>query len=160
MTITIKNRLIPLNFGLNELMILLESVDKDVGAIQALYVIVSKYIDIQYEEVQEYLQANPHVCSYINNLNLPTPEQIDELYKQAVGEIGVSPSDFWSMSEREIDLAYEGYMRRQELSANLTLLALHKAQNKSWDSITLLEDKGYTVGTEQEREKVFSSLGI
>ena len=55
MTITIKNRLIPLNFGLNELMILRESVNKDVGAIQALYVIVSKYIDIQYEEVQEYL---------------------------------------------------------------------------------------------------------
>ena len=90
----------------------------------------------------------------------PTNEKIKDLYSQAVGEMGVSPNDVWSMTEEEIDLAYEGYIHKQELSANLILLALHKAQNKSWNNIQLLEDRGYSVGTEAERLEVFSNLGI
>lgn len=90
----------------------------------------------------------------------PTNEKINDLYLQAVGEVGVSPNDVWSMTEEEIDLAYEGYIHKQELSANLILLVLHKAQNKSWNNIQLLEDRGYSVGTEAERLEVFSNLGI
>lgn len=90
----------------------------------------------------------------------PTNEKINDLYLQAVGEIGISPNDAWSMTEEEIDLAYEGYIHKQELQANLVLLALHKAQNKSWSNIKILEDRGYSIGAEEERKKVFSNLGI
>lgn len=90
----------------------------------------------------------------------PTNEKIKDLYSQAVGEIGISPNDVWSMTEEEIDLAYEGYAHRQEMVANLTLFALHKAQEKSWDNIKLLEDRGYNIGTKEERDRVFSALGI
>lgn len=90
----------------------------------------------------------------------PTNEKINDLYLQAVGEIGISPNDVWSMTEEEIDLAYEGYAHRQELTANLMLLVLKKAKHNAWDNIELVEDKGYRVGTDKERLEVFANLGI
>lgn len=89
-----------------------------------------------------------------------TNEKIEELFSLAVGEIGISPQEAWLMTEEEIGLAYEGYIQRQTMSANLTLLALQKARNKSWNQITLLEDRGYSIGTEEERLQVFSNLKI
>lgn len=89
-----------------------------------------------------------------------TNEKINDLYLDAVGEIGISPNEVWSMTEEEINLAYEGYVHRQEFQANLMLLALHKAQNQSWDNIQILEDRGYSIGSEEERQRIFSTLGI
>lgn len=89
-----------------------------------------------------------------------TNEKINDLYLDAVGEIGISPNEVWSMTEEEINLAYEGYVHRQEFQANLMLLALHKAQNQSWANIQILEDRGYSIGSEEERREVFSNLGI
>ena len=89
-----------------------------------------------------------------------TNEKINDLYLDAVGEIGISPNEVWSMTEEEINLAYEGYVHRQEFQANLMLLALHKAQNQSWANIKILEDRGYSIGSEEERREVFSNLGI
>lgn len=90
----------------------------------------------------------------------PTTEKVKELYSWAVGEIGISPADAWAMTEEEIDLAYEGYAHRQELTANLMLLVLKKAKHNAWDNIELVEDKGYRVGTDKERLEVFANLGI
>ena len=89
-----------------------------------------------------------------------TNEKINDLYLDAVGEIGISPNEVWSMTEEEINLAYEGYVHRQEFQANLMLLALHKAQNQSWANIQILEDRGYSIGSEEERREVFSNRGI
>lgn len=96
----------------------------------------------------------------IMDYNHPTNEKIKDLYSQAVGEIGISPSDFWTMTEEEVLIAYEGYMRRMEATANLTLLAVHKALKDDTNCIELLEDKGYTVGSIEERDRVFSNLNI
>ena len=41
-----------------------------------------------------------------------TNEKINDLYLDAVGEIGISPNEVWSMTEEEINLAYEGYVHR------------------------------------------------
>lgn len=90
----------------------------------------------------------------------PSDEKIKDLYQWAVGEIGITPSEAWSMTEEEIDSAYEGYAHRQEFTANLMLLALRKASNKSWSNIQITEDRGYKIGTEQERSEVFATLGI
>lgn len=90
----------------------------------------------------------------------PTNEKIKDLYEQAVGETGIDPNTVWSMTEEEIDLAYKGYIYRQELSANLMLISLHKAKLNSWSKIKLLEDRGYSIGTEKERQQIFTNLGI
>ena len=62
------------------------------------------------------------------------------------------------MTVEEIDLAYEGYLRKKEIEANLIKLAI--ATSTSEELIRLIEDKEYTVGNLQERSKCFEVLGI
>lgn len=64
------------------------------------------------------------------------------------------------MSPEEIDLAYEGYLRRQELTANLTKLAFVEALNNNNKLIRLTENKGYIIGNDVEREETLKKLGI
>lgn len=87
-------------------------------------------------------------------------EKVAELYSKAVGEMGIAPTDFFNMSEEEIDWAYEGYLRRKELDVNLIQLAVARALAGETELITLLEPKEYSVGSEEERVNVFKNLGI
>jgi hypothetical protein len=64
------------------------------------------------------------------------------------------------MSPEEIDLAYEGYLRRQELTANLTKLAFVEVLNNNNKLIRLTENKGYIIGNDVEREETLKKLGI
>lgn len=64
------------------------------------------------------------------------------------------------MTPDEINLAYEGYLRRQETTANLTKLAIAEVLSGNNDLIRLTEDKGYIIGTSKEREETFEKLGI
>jgi len=47
-----------------------------------------------------------------------------DLYSKAVGELGISPDIALLMEPDEIELAYIGYLRRQEMTANLNKLAM------------------------------------
>jgi hypothetical protein len=62
------------------------------------------------------------------------------------------------MTVEEIDLAYEGYLRRKETEANLVKIAILTRADK--DLIRLTEDKGYQVGSLTERARVFKTLDI
>jgi hypothetical protein len=64
------------------------------------------------------------------------------------------------MTPKEIELAYEGYLRRQETTANLTKIAVLEALNNNQDLIRIIEDKGYIVGNEEERNRMFKELNI
>lgn len=93
------------------------------------------------------------------NFFYKTPLEIEELYTKIVGEMGIAPSDFDLMTLSDIDLAYDGYLQRIEVLANINLLALQMyKQNKK--SIRLREDRGYKIGSFIEREKVLQELGI
>lgn len=85
---------------------------------------------------------------------------VRDLYRKAVGELGISPAIFYQMSPEEVELAYQGYLRRQELSANLTKLAVLQALHNDRTDITLATKPEYSMGTEPDREKTFSVLGI
>lgn len=88
------------------------------------------------------------------------PFSLQGLYSQAVGEMGIAPSQFWQMTAEEVELAYEGYLRRQELTANLTKLAFIEALGGNTTPISLIEDKGYTLGSTQEYNNTFKQLGV
>ena len=62
------------------------------------------------------------------------------------------------MTVEEIDLAYEGYLRRKETEANLTKIAIMTSNNE--DLIRLTEDKGYSIGNLKERAEFFERLQI
>lgn len=73
--------------------------------------------------------------------------------------MGISPDIFFQMSPDEIELAYQGYLRRQELQANLTKLAVAQALNNNQDLIQIIEPEEYACGSKQERELTFQKLG-
>ena len=86
--------------------------------------------------------------------------EVAELYAKAVGEIGIQPSDFYSMSVEEINWAYEGYLRKKEVEANLTMTAINYSKANEKELIRLTEDKGYELGSMEERRATFEALGI
>jgi hypothetical protein len=46
------------------------------------------------------------------------------------------------------------------MNTNLLLIALHQYKNNSWNKIKLIENRGYNIGTQEERMRVFTNLGI
>lgn len=86
--------------------------------------------------------------------------QLDNLYSTAVGELGIGPVEANQMEPDEIELAYQGYLRRLETEANLILIAVRKSFTENDELIRLTADEGYTVGSEYERKETFKRLGI
>lgn len=99
------------------------------------------------------------ILKYISGLSLVSPEELTELYTRC-GELGISPSEFFFLTPDEIDWLYEGYLRRKEFECNLVLTAINQSRNRPNELIQFIEDKGYSVGNQKEREHTFSTLGI
>lgn len=148
-------------FGLKGLIIMRENADlvmaKDMRFI--LYCgLISSHSAITFEEIDEIIQECDISKIDITTLHLLSIYEIEELYTKAVGEIGIAPNDFYSMSPDEITLAYEGYLRKKETEANLIKLAVISSDDESL--IRLTEDKGYSIGNQAERDEVFKLLKI
>ena len=117
-------------------------------------------------EIRDLLQNIKHnedgsaIPSSTSFLFEQAPFSLQGLYSQAVGEMGIAPSQFWQMTAEEVELAYEGYLRRQELTANLTKLAFIEALGGNTTPISLIEDRGYTYGSIQEYNNTFKQLGV
>ena len=147
-------------FGLKGLIIMRENADlvmaNDIRFL--LYCgLVSRQPAITFQEIDEIIEECDVSKIDISHTILSLFE-VEELYTKAVGEIGITPNDFYSMTPDEIDLAYEGYLRRKETEANLTKMAIITSQDD--ELIRLTEDKGYFVGSKAEREEVFKLLNI
>lgn len=118
--------------------------------IQDVKTLLSKCSKSEIEMLNNYIDRN---FSFI------TPLEIKELYTRVVGEMGMAPSEFYQMTVKEINTAYEGFKRKLELDANIYLIALQK-RNQQNAEIHLLEDKGYEIGNYIERRNVFKNLNI
>jgi hypothetical protein len=113
------NKNIPLKIGLKGSMLLNEIANSNVEENTDLilhYTLLSN----QPLVVLDYLRDLPagkrtEIAYEILNEPRPSNEKIKELYAQAVGEVGINPDAFWNMTEEEVNLAYEGYIHRQEL---------------------------------------------
>ena len=90
-----------------------------------------------------------------------TPLEVSRWYSAIVGEVGISPTDFYNMTEDEAKWAYEGYRQRQQDLANLILLAVNRANGAHKnDLFKFVEDKGYSIGKLEDRQRTFTILGI
>lgn len=92
--------------------------------------------------------------------DVPSKQQIEEWYKKGIGEIGLPLATFYCLTPYELDLAYEGYLRRMELQANLFKLSFLQAKKNNTDRISIIEDRGYNMGSIEERQETFKILGI
>ena len=148
------------NFGLKGLIIMRENADLVMANDKRFILycgLVSRQPAITFQEIDEII--NECDLSQLDiTPNILSLYEVEELYTKAVGEIGITPNDFYSMTPGEINIAYEGYLRRKETEANLTKMAIITSQND--ELIRLTEDKGYVVGNKTEREEIFRLLNI
>ena len=141
-------------FGLKGLILMRENanllVAKDKSFI--LYCgLICQHPDITFQEIDEIIKECDLSFLNTSHYTFLSIYEVAELYTKAVGEIGITPTDFYTMTPHEIDLAYEGYLRRKETEANLTKTAILTSQDG--ELIRLTEDKGYTIGNKAEREE-------
>lgn len=154
-----KRKIYELKFGLKGLILLRENLD--IVATEKLKFLlycglISQQPDITFQEIQEIIDECD--LSFLEQPTLLSIYEIQELYTKAVGEVGIAPTDFYTMTVEEIDLAYEGYLRRKETEANLTKIAIMTSNNE--DLIRLTDDKGYSIGNLKERAEIFERLQI
>lgn len=153
-----RRKIYEFNFGLKGLIILRENADLVMANDMRFLLycgLVSKQPAITFQEIDEIidecdlskLDIQPSILSLY---------EVEELYTKAVGEVGITPNDFYSMSPGEIDLAYEGYLRRKEIEANLTKIAI--ISQESEELIRLTEDRLYEIGNKAERQTTFKLL--
>lgn len=154
-----KNKVFQTKFGLKGLILLQENSNNVEDDLEfSLYcALVSSQPWVTLEDVREIIQK-------YNLTTFETPTrafsllEIEELYKKAVGEIGVAPSECLSMTPDEIERAYEGYLRKKETEANLVKIAFVGSGNDQL--IRLTKDLGYSIGNMEERNQTFVNLKI
>ena len=127
--------------------------------------LISQHPDITNEEialVKTAVDEGNLMPGIMSAIPLPFTSffDIEGLYTKAVGEMGIAPSEFFKMTPKEVEQAYDGYLTRKEIDANLTKLAVGQALKNIKDPIYLKEDKGYTNGSLKERQATFQKLRI
>lgn len=117
---------------------------------------------ISLDEVKEML-LDSQIRTTLNCLltqNALSQVELEELYMKAVGEIGIQPSEFYHMTVADIELAYEGYLRKKEIEANLQVTSINWAKSQSPELIRITEEREYEIGSLKERNEVFKNLKI
>ena len=80
------------------------------------------------------------------------------LYSQAVGQMGIDPNIVLQMTPDEITLAYKGYLRRQEMLANLIKLSIEESIDNNRAPIEIIEPEEFSIGNQIERNYVMEVL--
>lgn len=165
--IKIDNKYVPLIFGLKSLIQLSYLIDnneeisvEDVLKLGTRVGTNELLISSILNNFQPYDLKKSELSTLLSHLDFPSSERISELYKKSVGEMGISPTDFFNMTEDEVENAYIGYLRRQELTANLTLLALKKAVANDDNPIKITEEKNYEIGSVKEHDQTFRNFNV
>lgn len=90
-----------------------------------------------------------------------SPLEIRKWYAVAVGEIGIPPTDFYEMTQEELQWAYDGYKQRQQDLANIILLAIGRVHTEHRNELfEFVQNKGYDISSLEDRQKTFIALGI
>jgi hypothetical protein len=90
----------------------------------------------------------------------PSLGKVEEWYARAIGEMGIPLDTFYRMDFYELELAYQGYLHKMELMANLNQLGHLRANNNSDKVIKITEEREISRGSLEERKQVFARLGI
>lgn len=117
--------------------------------LREIYKIKNGLSDKQIEDLHK------HICQ----LTFVSPEELSGLYSKC-SEMGLNPDQFFSLSLEEVDLMYQGYLRRKELECNLFLIAINQSKNRPQELVSFTENRGYEIGSQKEREHTFQTLGI
>lgn len=139
-------------------------INRDEYLEQLMYYGLVKYqkqitIDVIKKMIQDTKIKN-EIIQHIQSLQPVSIEKFEELEQRIVGEVGLSLSDFYYLTEKEADLIYQGYLERKELEANLMVISLEWFFSANPNNIELADKKDYQIGTEKERQQTFQLLGL
>lgn len=122
--------------------------------------LVGQHPDISIREIQQIKQnLSKEQIDSILNFSIVSPYELAEAYSKC-GEIGISPSEFFLLTPEEADELYEGFLRRKQLEGNIALIAINQSKNNPSELIEFFEQKDYEMGSIEEREHTFKTLGI
>lgn len=162
MIFILEDKIFQAKFGLNSLILLRENLNKIVEdnlQFRVYCSLITLQPDITFKQVSQIIEKYD-LSDFSLPQRLPSLTEVEGLYTKIVGEAGIAPSDFWNMTIEEADRAYEGYLQRKELEANLIKLAIAESNEGNTELIRLTEDKGYVIGNLDEREQTFRNLKI
>ena len=165
MIINFNGRKLMFEFGLSGLIYLSKNSYSNENLIEVLYYgLIRKHPYLTSEDLTLISQNlsdedKQAIKSLITEVPSISDKEIAGWYQQMVGEVGVSPNDFYKMTPEEMDLIYEGYITRKENDANIFLLALRAFKNNEKE-ILLKEERGYEIGSIEERNQTFKQLNI
>lgn len=177
--VMIRNKLYSLKFGIKSLIVLDEKSNVNEQEMRELqFFLAIQNNGVSFEESLELLKELQQtididqLLSQVLDMSLgvisnssaicvsPTlGDQIEELYKKAVGELGIAPHIFYDMTPHEIALIYQGYIDKKMLEANLQMIANRKAKEEH-PTLISIDSGGVQLSTIAERNKTFKSLGI
>lgn len=126
--------------------------------------LIANQPDIKREEVEDLVEPSEidSILAMIDSKKvvIPPSREIEGWFKKGLGEIGLPLDSLYCLTPYELDLAYEGYLRRRELEANLTKLAFLQATRGDTTPIQVIPTQEVHKGSLQEREEMFTQLGI
>ena len=177
--VMINNKIYSLKFGMKSLIVLAENSNLSEPEMRRLqFFLAIQNNQVSYEESLELLkelEKNIDVDSLLSQvldislganssgsairLSPTLSEQIEELYQKAVGELGIAPQIFYTMTPHEVALAYQGYLDKKFLEANLQIVAGRKVGDSKATMISLHGD-GVQLSTIAKRNETFDALGI
>jgi len=98
------------------------------------------------KHLQEQAASNePELNAYVFQFS------VNDLYSRIVGEMQLSPNDFWAMTADEVELAYRGYLNKLEIILNGIRVALLAP-----DEEIQLADVGWSFGSVAEQQQTLS----
>ena len=126
--------------------------------------LISKQPNVSLEECKKIgaCLSKKHIESLLqyikDNYKSLSDEEIARLYSQSVGEVGIQPSDFYSMTLDEINWAYDGFIEKLEKEINLQSLAFKNAMKKDSKYISIKGSQDFVVGSKEERDQTLQFL--
>lgn len=126
--------------------------------------LIGQHPTITIDEIQKIEEKidGKTICSlqeYINKISLVSQTELIGLYSKC-GEMGISLSEFFSLSLEEIEWMYQGYLNRKELECNLFLIAINQSKNRPKELVSIADNRGVQIGSQEERDHTFMALGI
>lgn len=177
MILYIDNQVCEVKFGLKSLIALhqISFSDSDEECCKQIYQLVTNPV-LSFDKVKDKIDINNvllmafqeaftlppkinnlrQILDYLQNQKL----DFDFFISCGVGELGLPPSEILMMTPKEFDLAYSGYLRKQELIVNELLLVLYQWQNKQDTWINLQQNAEYQIISREERQQILQELGF
>lgn len=103
--------------------------------------------------LQETKKAKEVINEIFSPNDLPSPQTIEEWFRVGIGQLRLPLSDFYCLTPKELELAYQGYSQHMMDVGNIISIAIRKAFDENSEPFI-------AASPTETREQVFQHLNI